>query len=151
MNSPKKTPTSMMLGVDIATEDDLAQSADLDELEQLSDFIMKFEHTAFYTKKKVNAIDRITFKSQLLPPTLKLCYQALMQSWMLDTNDQNHKPDFDQDNLELLVSEAVKQSGICIKEFTKFKGEFYALNEPIINKDISNLSLNFVQAQINKQ
>ena len=64
---------------------------------------------------------------------------------MLDSKGlASAKTDFDQENLEYLLAEAIKESGKCIKEFSKFKGEFYALNEPIINKDISNLSLNFV-------
>ena len=60
------------------------------------------------------------------------------------------KTDFDSENLEFLLSESIKSSGNCIKEFSKFKGEFYALNEPIINKDISNLSYEFVCAQVKK-
>lgn len=45
--------------------------------------------------------------------------------------------DFDSDSLDQLIAESIKTSGNCIKEFGKFKGEFYALNEPILNKDIS--------------
>ena len=70
---------------------------------------------------------------------------------MQDAKGQTAKNDFDEDNLEFLLSEAIKSSGNCIKEFVKFKGEFYGLNEPILNKDISNLSLNFVDAQASKQ
>ena len=50
-----------------------------------------------------------------------------------------------------LISEGIKTSGDCIKEFGKFKGEFFALNEPIMNKDISSLSGAFVATQLDKQ
>ena len=132
-------------------EEDFDQVADLDELDELSDIVMKFEKTAFETKKRVNSLDRLTYKSQLLPPTLRLCYQALLKSWMQDAKSKTAKIDFDSENLEFLLSDSIKSSGICIKEFSKFKGEFYALNEPIINKDISNLSFNFVSNQATKQ
>lgn len=132
-------------------EEDFDQVADLDELDELSDIVMKFEKTAFETKKRVNSLDRLTYKSQLLPPTLRLCYQALLKSWMQDAKGKTAKIDFDSENLEFLLSDSIKSSGNCIKEFSKFKGEFYALNEPIINKDISNLSFNFVSNQATKQ
>ena len=131
-------------------DEEQEENADLDELELLSDAVMAFESVAFETKKKVNALDRLTFKSQLLPPTLKLCFQALMKSWMQGAKDKSAKTDFDSENLEAQLADAVKQSSICIKEFSKFKGEFFALNEPIINKDISNLSLTFVNSHIAK-
>lgn len=70
---------------------------------------------------------------------------------MQDAKGKTAKIDFDSENLEFLLSDSIKSSGNCIKEFSKFKGEFYALNEPIINKDISNLSFNFVSNQATKQ
>lgn len=79
-----------------------------------------------------------------MPPTLRLSFQALSKCWMQDVKSPSEKSDFDLENLEFLLTEAIKASNNCIKEFVKFKGDFYAMNEPILNKDISNLSLNFV-------
>lgn len=45
----------------------------------------------------------------------------------------------------------MKQSNELNKGFGKFKGEFFAINELIVNKDISQLKQSVVQAQFNKQ
>lgn len=132
-------------------EEELSLAAEgMDELEQLSEAVAQFEQLAFETKKRVNALDRLAYKSQLLPPTLRLCFQALLKSAMQVAKSQS-KIEFDSENLEFLISEGIKTSGDCIKEFGKFKGEFFALNEPIMNKDISSLSGAFVAAQLDKQ
>lgn len=55
------------------------------------------------------------------------------------------KPDFDQiENIEQDILEEIKVSGALNKEFGKFKGEFFVMNEPIINKDLGSLNLNLV-------
>ena len=122
------------------SEDDLTLAAEgMDELEQLSDQVAQFEQLAFETKKRVNALDRLAYKSQLLPPTIRLCFQALIKSCKQD-GKQHSKVDFDAENLEASILDTIKTSGECIKQFGKFKGEFFALNEPIMNKDISSLT-----------
>jgi hypothetical protein len=39
----------------------------------------------------------------------------------------------------------LKNSASSHKDFSKFKGEFFAINEPIINKDLVQLSLPVVK------
>ena len=68
-----------------ANEDDLTLAAEgMDELEQLSDQVAQFEQLAFEAKKRVNSLDRLAYKSQLLPPTIRLCFQALIKSCKQD-------------------------------------------------------------------
>jgi hypothetical protein len=55
------------------------------------------------------------------------------------------KPDFDQiENIEQEILDSIKLTGNINKEFGKFKGEFFVLNEPILNKDLGALNLNLV-------
>ena len=131
-------------------EDDLCQAAEgMDEMELLSELVAAFEQTAFETKKRVNALDRMAYTAQLLPPTLRVCFQTLVRSNKQDLKRQT-SPDQEAENLEELITQATKASGDCIKDFGKFKGEFFAINEPIANKDISALTTALVQAQAEK-
>lgn len=67
------------------SEEDLTAAVDgMDELELVMDAVAQFEQNSFETKKRINAMDRLAYKSQLLPPTLRLCYQALQKSWKQD-------------------------------------------------------------------
>jgi hypothetical protein len=62
-------------------EDDLCQAAEgMDEMEVLSELVAAFEQTAFETKKRVNTLDRMAYTAQLLPPTLRVCFQTLVRS-----------------------------------------------------------------------
>jgi len=62
-------------------EDDLSQAAEgMDEMEVLSELVAAFEQTAFETKKRVNTLDRMAYIAQLLPPTLRVCFQTLVRS-----------------------------------------------------------------------
>lgn len=63
LSSPKKMPSAMGMGGFEGLDEEQEENADLDELELLSDAVMAFESVAFETKKKVNALDRLTFKS----------------------------------------------------------------------------------------
>lgn len=61
------------------------------------------------------------------------------------------KPDFDQiENIEETILEEIKLSASLNKEFGKFKGEFFVMNEPILNKDLGSLNLGLVQQQKQK-
>jgi hypothetical protein len=61
-------------------------------------------------------------------------------------------PDFDSvDKIEKAINENLKKSSEINQDFGRFKGEFFAINEVIINKDISHLKLSSVKAQRNKQ
>ena len=61
-------------------------------------------------------------------------------------------PDFDSiDQIEKAINENLKKSNEINQDFGRFKGEFFAINEVIINKDISQLKLSSVKTQRNKQ
>ena len=53
--------------------------------------------------------------------------------------------------MEKAISDIIKLSGSSNKDFSKFKGEYFSICEPIINKDISLLKISLVTTQSQKK
>jgi len=55
-------------------------------------------------------------------------------------------PDFDErDQVEQAINSCMRSAGDSNKDYGRFKGEFFAINEPIINKDLSLIKLSTVK------
>jgi hypothetical protein len=65
-----------------------------------------------------------------------MCFQILSKFIAAE------KPHFDmKEQMETSISEALHNSAMTNKEFSKFKGEFFAVCDPIVNKDLVTLKL----------
>ena len=121
-------------------EEELTQAANnLNIFDEICDAVGEFEQLSFETKMRINSIQKFTQQSLILPQSLKMCF-GLLKKYLAQ-----EKPDFDQiENIEQDILEEIKISSSLNKEFGKFKGEFFVMNEPIINKDLGSLNLNLV-------
>ena len=124
----------------MTAEEELAQAANnLNTFDEICDAVSEFEELSFVTKKRINGIQKYTQQSLILPQSLKMCF-GLLKKYLAQ-----EKPDFDQiENIEQEILDSIKLTGNINKEFGKFKGEFFVLNEPILNKDLGALNLNLV-------
>ena len=124
----------------MTAEEELAQAANnLNIFDEICDAVSEFEELSFVTKKRINGIQKYTQQSLILPQSLKMCF-GLLKKYLAQ-----EKPDFDQiENIEQEILDSIKLTGTINKEFGKFKGEFFVLNEPILNKDLGALNLNLV-------
>lgn len=124
----------------MTAEEELTQAANnLNIFDEICDAVSEFEELSFVTKKRINGIQKYTQQSLILPQSLKMCF-GLLKKYLAQ-----EKPDFDQiENIEQEILDSIKLTGNINKEFGKFKGEFFVLNEPILNKDLGALNLNLV-------
>lgn len=62
-----------------------------------------------------------------------------------------HDPDFDSDVMQNRLEQFLKKVAACNSEFSKYKGEFLAISEPCVNKDILQMKLKKVQGHLERQ
>lgn len=75
----------------------------------------------------------------------ELIAQSLdMQYNIIQTICKNEK-NFDRDNIKEKIDKILSKVTTTNEGYNKFKGEFLAINEPIMNKDILNFKLEKVQ------
>lgn len=60
-------------------------------------------------------------------------------------------PNFDSEKMEYKIDNMLVRVKTSNQEYNKFKGEFFAVNEPIINKDMLVFKLERVQRYFEKQ
>jgi len=59
-------------------EDELHQAAnDLTDMDELYRLVNEFEEEAYNTKKRINLLDKDAQQLNVLPQTLKLCYNSV--------------------------------------------------------------------------
>ena len=69
---------------------------------------------------------------------MKLCFQTLSKLIYADLKEPGYAElAADLKEIEKQISSNMKQSNELNKAFGKFKGEFFAINELIVNKDMS--------------
>lgn len=62
--------------------------------------------------------------------TLNTCY-CIVKGLLLE-----HDPDFDAENMQNRIESFMKKVSTCNTDFSKYKGEFLAISEPFVNKDL---------------
>jgi len=70
---------------------------------------------------------------------LKQCYQ-IVHDFLKSEN-----PDFDQERMEVNLDTIFTQVQKLNMSYGRFKGEFFAVNEPLINKDMLTFKLERVE------
>jgi hypothetical protein len=53
-------------------------------------------------------------------------------------------PNFDQEKMDSKINKITSKVKQTNQEYEKFKGEFLAVNEPVINKDINIIKLDMI-------
>lgn len=129
------------LEVKIATES-------LDEIIAISKLVQKIEKEYASCKDGLNDHDLTTSESGILVQTLSTCL-GLLEGIYEETQLQNAAP-FDQ-RLSQDIRELVGRVRVTNQQYNEFKGEFYAVHDSVINKDMGLLKLNRVQRTLEKQ
>lgn len=87
----------------------------------------------------------VTLESDITAQTLTTCYQVI--NGCLATE----KPSFDTEKMNSRLEQMQHRVRGGNSEYNKFKGEFFAVNEPIINKDTLTLNLDRAERYLEKQ
>lgn len=87
----------------------------------------------------------MTLESDITAQTLNTCYRVIHQN--LGPENPNFDSEKMNDRLDLML-ERVRNSN---NDYNRFKGEFFSVNEPIINKDVLTLNLDRVERYLEKQ
>ena len=116
----------------------------------LSERIKEFETASFNAKLRVTDLDKVALKCQLLPKQILASFLLLKDHHESEEKDAQEVLDGVFDDEEVKYRQIIKETASCLDKFTEFKCEFYALNEPIVNKDFSTLRLPFVGSQLTK-
>lgn len=117
----------------------------LDEVTQVLEITQNFEKNHGAAKKKINLFDAITLESDVTTQAMKMCYQ-IIHGFLYEEN-----PNFDQEKMEFKLEQMLTKTTSVNQEYQKFKGEFLAINEPVINKDMMNFKLDRIQRYKDKQ
>ena len=112
-------------------EQDVTQAVNnLNEIEQLVDLVNVFEENFTQAKKMMNGLCLTSLESDITAQTLNSCYQ-IINGFM-----QMENASFDKENMQIKIQTAHDKIKTCNFDYSQLKGEFFAVNEPIINKDI---------------
>lgn len=87
----------------------------------------------------------VTLESDITAQTLTTCYQVINNSLATE------KPNFDGEKMNNRLDQMQSRVKSGNSEYNKFKGEFFAVNEPIINKDTLTLNLDRAERYLEKQ
>lgn len=60
-------------------------------------------------------------------------------------------PNFDTEKMSTRLEQMLQRVRNSNNEYNRFKGEFFSVNEPLINKDILTLNLDRVERYMEKQ
>jgi hypothetical protein len=60
-------------------------------------------------------------------------------------------PNFDTEKMNVRLDQMLQRVRASNNEYNKFKGDFFAVNEPIINKDTLTLNLDRAERYLEKQ
>jgi hypothetical protein len=127
------------------SEADMKQAVmNMHETQEVNAVIKEFEKNFSGAKKKINECDLVTLESELTVLALKMQYKIL-QGLIFEEN-----PNFDVEKMEYKIDNILVKVKTTNQDFNKFKGEFFAVNEPVINKDILVFKLDRVQRHLEK-
>ena len=123
-----------------AAESDLkAAMKDMNEMAQVHDELSIFEKNFSNGKKKINNCDILTLEADLSSKALNIQYELVNE--LLAEDD----PNFDAEKMDSKISKITAKIKQSNQGYEKFKGEFLAVNEPVINKDINLIKLDMIQ------
>lgn len=117
----------------------------LKETQQVVGVVDQIESNFLKAKKKINGLDLITLESDITAQTLTTCYQVINSS----LGPEN--PNFDAEKMSTRLDQMLQRVRASNNEYNKFKGEFFSVNEPIINKDTLTLNLDRAERYLEKQ
>mmetsp|Transcript_21886 Transcript_21886/g.33966 ORF Transcript_21886/g.33966 Transcript_21886/m.33966 type:complete len:258 (-) Transcript_21886:4579-5352(-) len=140
MGSPKlKNPNAH-------NEADIKQAVqNFEETQQVMEVVSALEKSYGGIKKKLNSFDLSTLESNITVQTLNQSY-SIVHKELYDEN-----PNFDQEKMDFRLSDARNKARALGADYNKFKGEFIAVNESVVNKDPLTFKLDRVQRYKEKQ
>ena len=115
------------------------------EAAEVYQVVQEFEKSFCGAKKKINECDLVTLESDLTVQVLKMQYR-IVQDLMFEEN-----PNFDLEKMEQKIEAMLVKVKTASLDYSKLKGEFLAVNEPVINKDMLVFKLDRVQRYREKQ
>lgn len=121
-------------------------SKDMDDFDDIFDAVTEFEEISNGAKSRINKMEKINQNVNVLPQTLKMCFQIANRH----ANDGLSSLSGSASSLDQSIQNLIKNSINCARDFNKFKNEYFTLNEPIANKDISTLKLSTIKTQAAK-
>jgi hypothetical protein len=117
----------------------------LQETQQVASIIDKIELNYGKAKKKINGCDTTTLEADITAQTLNTCYNVVQGHLGQDN------PNYDTEQMDHRLDQMLQKVRTSNTDYNRFKGEFFSVNEPIINKDILTLSLDRVERYLEKQ
>ena len=140
-NSPKR-----LKNPDATAEAEVKNAInEMNETAQVIDIVNNIEKNNYESKLKLNSFDVTNLECDVTAQTLSQCYSIVYG--ILHTEN----PNFDEDKMEFQLTEARNKVRVTSSDYNKFKGEFFAVNEPVLNRDPMNFKLDRVQRCLGKQ
>ena len=87
---------------------------------------------------KINALDSVTVQADITSQTLRTCYDIVYKTMYADD------PDFDREKMEYRINQLDDKVSDSNQDFAKFKGQFIAVHEPVINKDMLTFKVDMI-------
>lgn len=126
-SSAASTESTSALYSDMGLEDAIAS---MDETRNVVDTMSKVQTNFYEAQQRMNAIDVTQLEVHVTIRTLVACYNTV-RSHMIE-----HDAGFDTDSMQTRLDQMLKKVVTSNDEFSKYKGEFIAVNEPFVTKDL---------------
>ena len=102
---------------------------DLDQILATHELLSRLEKCYCGSKKKINSYDVQMLRTLYLLKTLEQCYHISGANF-------SDKKDFDTTNMEGQLEETIDVVRQSMKTFSEFKGDYFAVHDPIVNKNL---------------
>ena len=144
-----QNPSGALKAPAATLEDELLLAVQsLTDFDSLFEHVQQFEERAADLKKTINMAEQDSQRLGVVPQVTKACFQMLTKSLTECTKQSNgffQVSSDDHAEMENRMKKTVKNSMDALRHFMQFKNELLAINEPILNKDISSLSSNLLK------
>ena len=96
------------------------------------------------SSKQLNIVEVDAFKGRILIKTIQQCYDIIATHY-------DNKRDFDPKDFGSKISKMMKTLQNDLSTLTRFKGGYFNVHEPVINKNMTNQSPESMDRHLEKQ
>lgn len=115
------------------------------ESKQIMELVHAFEEKYNTSKEQVHSFDTTQLDTDVTVKTMKQCYRIVKE------NLNKIRPNFDKEKMEQNIDTLSKDVRHALTQLCKIKGEYFALNDQIINKDTNQFKIEQVRKSVSKQ
>jgi hypothetical protein len=142
LSSAASTQSTAPLSSELGLEEAISS---MDETRNVVATMSKIQSNYHEAQQRMNSIDVTQLEVFVTAQTLHVCFNTV-KGYLME-----HDPDFEGEAMQSRLEQFLKKVAACNSEFSQYKGEFLAISEPFVNKDILQVKLKKVQAHLERQ